>query len=81
MSGRYYDEEEYKIFRNQYKKDHHVCPKCGSDHIISTLMACVLDLQNTNEYKDENNIMCMNCGYQGISHDLISEDQFKNIRK
>ena len=81
MSGRYYDEEDYRRFMKQYNKDHEVCPKCGLKYITSTLMAFAIDLQNTNEYKDKNSIECIDCGFQGICHDLISEKQFKNIKK
>ena len=70
--------KEYDKFMEQYNKDHAVCPRCGSNTYSSTLVGYILYMNNKEAYKDENEIECVKCGYKGITHDLISEEQFKN---
>lgn len=68
--------KEADEFREQYKKDHEACPKCGHTGHSSTLVGYVLDLNNKESYKDGNQCVCSNCGDKHIYHDRISKEKF-----
>ena len=75
---------EYDEFMEKYRKDHEVCPVCGSNHYLTTLMGYMLNMNNKEAYKDLNNIVCQKCGFKGTAHDLIraaSSDLGERITK
>ena len=72
--------ELYETFIKQYHINHELCPKCGSDSYESTLMGCVFNYSNPNEYKDSNKCYCNNCNDIHIYHDRISLQEFKSKR-
>lgn len=75
------EDEEYEIskilddFHDKYNKDHAVCPACGSDDLVSTYVGYILDADKIEEYKDENDVVCQNCSWHGIKHDLVSRKE------
>lgn len=69
--------KEYDEFMDDYDKKHQVCPICGSDDYISTLMGYVLDSDNPQDYKDLNQCTCQSCGDIHTYHDMISEEEYK----
>ena len=52
----------------EYHELHNSCPKCGSSHIISTLMGYIYD--NLETFENRNEARC-GCGWRGIVHDLV----------
>jgi len=69
---RSWDPEAYD-FRENYAKQHRVCPKCGSRNFSTTLVGYPLHKDHMETYKDLNRIECYNCGWKGIGHDLVPE--------
>ena len=69
-------DNEYDAFMDQYKIDHAVCPKCGSNQQRTSLIGYVFNRDKKEEYRDRNRCTCMDCGSIHIKHDLISEEQF-----
>ena len=61
----------YNKFMKDYDKLHKYCPRCGHEHYVSTLMAFTLDLNNTENYRNENNCTCNKCGDKHIVHDRV----------
>lgn len=64
---------EYTKFMEKYSNEHCACPKCGSTHHSSTLVAYVYHHDRPEEYKDLNKVTCTNCGWQGVVHDMVPE--------
>jgi len=62
-----------ETFFKRYNAAHRRCPECGSTHNTQTLVAKVLDLENKDSYRDTNNAICVDCGWNGIVHDLTNE--------
>jgi hypothetical protein len=50
--------------RDAYYLKHKCCPKCGSTHLLTTLVGYIGD--------DRNSAVC-DCGWKGIVHDLVEE--------
>lgn len=71
--------KEYNEFMAEYHKKHAVCPKCGSDKYVTTLMGYMLDSNKKEEYKDLNGCVCVKCGDVHTAHEMISIEEFKNI--
>jgi len=69
---RSWDPEAYD-FRENYAKQHKVCPKCGSRNFSTTLVGYPLYKDHMETYKDLNRIECYNCGWKGVRHDLVPE--------
>ena len=69
---RSWDPEAYD-FRENYAKQHRVCPKCGSRNFSTTLVGYPLYKDHMETYKDLNRIECYNCGWKGVRHDLVPE--------
>ena len=61
--------DEYDIFMGKYEEDHQYCPKCGSELYSTTLTGYVLDMNNKESYKDENECTCDECGDVHITHE------------
>lgn len=61
---------KYEIFMEEYRECHKYCPNCGSDKYGTTLMAFVLDLNNTEQYEDRNHAYC-SCGFKHTIHDRL----------
>jgi hypothetical protein len=53
----------------EYDRLHSCCPKCGSSSHSSTCMGYVF--RGLETHKDENNVVCTDCGWKGITHDLV----------
>jgi hypothetical protein len=70
--------EEYKSFMAEYKKNHKVCPKCGSEKYSSTLAGYIFDHSEKDKYKDRNNCVCFDCGDTHIKHDRVSIEYFNS---
>ena len=61
---------------DEYYKKHKCCPSCGSKMLRCTLLGMIsfqMNIHNPNSYKDTNNALCENCGWEGIIDDLIEE--------
>ena len=61
----------------KYEKKHRYCPECNGTSYISTLMACMMDMNNPEDHKDRNIVQCK-CGWEGIVHDL-EECKWKTV--
>ena len=57
--------------REHYTNSHKFCPKCKSTKYSSTLTTFLFDINHPENYRDENRIKC-ECGWSGITHDLIA---------
>lgn len=68
--------KDYDSFMENYRKEHEVCPTCGSTDSIQTLMAYILYIDNQDNYKDLNIAECCNCGNKHKVHDRISKKEF-----
>jgi len=68
--------KEYDDFMEEYRKKHEVCPKCGSDKFITTLVGYVLYMNKKEEYKDLNECECVKCGHDCTYHERISKEEF-----
>lgn len=64
---------EYYDFMEKYKEAHCCCPKCGSKHLTSTLVGYAFNREHPEEYVDYNSNVCMDCGWSGITDDLVPE--------
>ena len=58
---------------SKYNQLHAVCPKCKSKKYWTTLAKYLVDLNHPEKYRDQNRVHCDNCGWEGITHDLIPE--------
>ena len=68
-------------FYNDYGDEHKCCPNCGSKNVSMTLVGFVFDFLNKpKEYVDKNNAKCQDCKWEGYVHDLISENDTKEIK-
>jgi len=63
-----------------YKKQHKVCPKCGSTGHSTTLMGYILNSDKREEYKDLNSCVCSECGDKHTAHDRISIELFNELK-
>jgi len=54
--------------KEEYYADHECCPKCGSNHLSSTLIDYIFFKDRP--FKEENIRKC-SCGWEGITHDLV----------
>lgn len=63
-------ERRNKIIQD-YERQHHCCPECGSHHLQVTLMGNVVNLDNPDDYIDENNAYCIDCGWNGKVYNLV----------
>lgn len=61
--------------RREYRKQHKCCPKCGSTHDHQTLRGTVLDMNKPEEYMDDNESRCQDCGWVGTVHDRVQEKE------
>lgn len=64
---------DYNRFIRIYAKKHCVCPNCYSKNYSCTLAGFIYDPEHPENYKDKNQVDCLNCGWTGIKHDLIPE--------
>jgi len=71
---------EYDLFMKDYYLKHAVCPKCGSQFCISTLVGYVLDMSNKEAYKDLNKCECSVCKDKHRQHDRISLEEFNKTK-
>jgi len=62
-------------FKEEYKKNHKMCPKCNTLQHSTTLVAYVLDMDKKEEYKNLNKCVCTNCGNIHTTHDRVAELQ------
>ncbi len=59
-------------FRDQYYKDHKLCPKCRSTHHNQDYgPATVLQIDSPETYVDICGVKCLDCNWTGIVDDLI----------
>ena len=68
-----YSRSEYDEFMDKYEKDHALCPKCGSDDFSTTLVGYMFDREHPEDYKDENECVCSDCGDKHIFHDRVPQ--------
>jgi len=61
--------------RKEYRDDHALCPKCGSEGHTSTLAGFILDTDHPEQYKDLNNCVCYNCGDRHTTHERIPKQK------
>lgn len=69
----YSDELKAKEIREEYKRNHKCCPKCGSSKAKITLMAFPLDINSPEAYEDRNTAVCVDCGDKHLVHNRIHE--------
>ena len=69
--------ERHNKFMREYEDKHKLCPKCGGEEHITTLIGYVLEVGKEEEYKDKNICICSICGNRHITHDRISEADWK----
>ena len=62
---------EYDKFMKKYHRDHSCCPKCGSNHLRTSLIDYILYMDHKEDYKDKNSVYCEECEFNGIRHDLV----------
>lgn len=53
-----------------YYRKHKACPECGCTHTSQTLHG----IQYEPEIYDDNRADCSGCGWEGIVHQLVKED-------
>jgi len=70
ISGSY---ERKRRILEDYRKKHTRCPNCGNASTSQTLMGFVLNLDDPDSYRDENNASCRKCGWSGTVHELLPE--------
>ena len=58
-----------KKFRDEYRKNHALCPNCGHDQFMTTLMGFPMHMDHPEDYKDLNNCTCSKCKNQHVTHD------------
>lgn len=63
--------KEYNDFMSEYNLEHKLCPKCGEESHMSTLMGYVLVHGKESEYKDLNRCTCMSCGDSHTTHERV----------
>src|SRR5688572_25837600 len=56
-----------------YHREHAACPQCGSDSFEQTCMGFIIDKNHPERYQDRNRATCMDCGWEGIVHELVPE--------
>jgi len=66
------EEKKLKQLLMEYQKNHAACPQCNSTKFRSTYVGYIMDVNHPEKYKDENKISCQ-CGWSGITHDLVPE--------
>jgi len=71
---------EYDLFMKDYYLKHAVCPKCGSNICLTSLVGFALDMNNKEAYKDLNKCECDNCGDKHTQHDRISLEEFNKTK-
>ena len=64
----------YNKFMKQYHNLHHCCPKCGYNGYETTLLGYIFNEDNPGDYKNKNQVICTKCGWRGIYHDLIPDE-------
>jgi len=64
--------KEYTKFMKQYKKNHEVCPKCGSKSHSTTLVDYVFYADKKEDYKDLNLCICSDCGDRHTMHERVN---------
>lgn len=69
--------KDYKEFMAKYKKQHEVCPKCGSIKHSTTFAGFIMISDRREEYKNLNDCVCFDCGDKHTCHDRISVEQFE----
>jgi pantetheine-phosphate adenylyltransferase len=63
--------DQSELFRKEYRKQHKLCPKCGSDKYSTTLVDYLLVTGEEDRYKDLNNCKCLDCGDKHTAHDRV----------
>lgn len=61
----------YDVFMKEYHRLHEACPKCGATAYSSTYAGYILNMADTESYKDENSCVCSECGDRHITHDRV----------
>jgi transcription elongation factor Elf1 len=56
----------------KYEEQHKYCPECGSTSHSITYMCCMMDNDHPENYKDENIVVCGECGWRATKHDMVS---------
>lgn len=62
-------------FREEYHKNHALCPKCGADGHITTLAGFMLDVEHPELFKDLNDCTCSSCGDKHTAHERIPKQK------
>lgn len=62
---------EKNNFKEEYRRLHEACPKCGSLKYVSTLMAYIYRGCKSGEYKDMNECVCGICKDKHFFHDRV----------
>ena len=66
------DRSKYFEFMDKYKADHQYCPKCGSKAHTTTLAGYIVNMDDTESYKDLNDCTCADCGDKHHMHDRVA---------
>lgn len=66
------DMQKRQEFRDKYKQEHILCPKCFSRNNTQTHLVFKIDLENLIDYKDLNNSVCTDCGDTHTVHERLS---------
>ncbi len=59
------------IFYKEYNENHKYCPKCGHTGHSTTLAGYILNLEDTESYKDLNDCVCSKCRDKHTVHERV----------
>ncbi len=60
---------------NYYNVLHVCCPECGCDRYSSTYLGFIVNPENPDSFVDSNDVQCAECGWKGITHDLVRRQE------
>lgn len=64
------ERERYRQMTEAYRRDHAVCPLCGSTSISQTCVGSIR-LPGHGPCDDFNRAICHTCDWRGVVHDLV----------
>lgn len=62
--------EESNRLKKEYYNLHSNCPVCNSKRYSTTLASFTFDVSNPDKFKDMNDVVCKQCGWEGTGHEL-----------
>lgn len=67
--------KESSEFKKKYNLQRKACPKCGSTHYSTTLVAYIMFSDNRESYQDKNDCVCLDCGDKHIFHNRVPANE------